>query len=138
MSPTRFSRESHEDGFTLAELLVVIAIMGLIFAIALPIYGNYVKDTRIKTIKGDVTATMNNVERYLDLNPGASAVDLSNSSNVRRVLTDTSGAEGMAVAGDYSGYTITGTNVSLLGNSSSYTYNSSTGTYTATGQFQKR
>jgi type IV pilus assembly protein PilE len=55
-------------GFTMIELLVVITLLGLIAAIALPSYGNYVKKTRRKDAQADLVNISNALERYYTAN----------------------------------------------------------------------
>ncbi|MFO1324995.1 MAG: type IV pilin protein [Burkholderiales bacterium] len=63
MSPTR--RRSHEHaGFTLIEMMITVAIVGILAAIALPSYNEYVRRSKIidGTVKlGDFRAQM---EKY--------------------------------------------------------------------------
>jgi prepilin-type N-terminal cleavage/methylation domain-containing protein len=44
---TRFRRKSGQKGFTMIELMVVVLIVGVLAAIAIPLYGKYVKNSRV-------------------------------------------------------------------------------------------
>jgi prepilin-type N-terminal cleavage/methylation domain-containing protein len=42
----RFRRKKGQKGFTMIELMVVVVIVGILAAIAIPIYGKYIKNAR--------------------------------------------------------------------------------------------
>ena len=48
---TRTAREALRQGFTLIEILVVVAIIGMLGAVAVPAYMNYLADARIATTR---------------------------------------------------------------------------------------
>ena len=48
---SRTAREALRQGFTLIEILVVVAIIGMLGAVAVPAYMNYLADARIATTR---------------------------------------------------------------------------------------
>ena len=48
---SRTAREALRQGFTLIEILVVVAIIGMLGAVAVPAYINYLADARIATTR---------------------------------------------------------------------------------------
>ena len=48
---SRTAREALRQGFTLIEILVVVAIIGMLGAVAVPAYMNYLADARISTTR---------------------------------------------------------------------------------------
>jgi type IV pilus assembly protein PilA len=84
------SIKENEEGFTLIELLVVIIIIGILAAIAIPVFLNQRKKAVDASIKSDLRTVANEMETYYVDNqayPLAGAVTASNGTAVPNVLT---------------------------------------------------
>ena len=60
----RKAQEEHEGGFTLIELLVVIIIIGILAAIAIPVFLNQRKKAVDASMKSDLRTVANTEETY--------------------------------------------------------------------------
>jgi type II secretion system protein G len=60
---TRIGR-ANQRGFTLIELLIIVAIIGILVAIALPLYANALQRTRIAKGQADVRTLASAVSMY--------------------------------------------------------------------------
>jgi len=131
--------KSREDGFTLIELLVVVVIIGILVAIAIPLYLNYQKGAHDKAAQSDLRAAVSTLQQcYTENNnayPASSAVTGSGTESANLVFTCGTNTETANVSSgttltytpgtNDASYTMTATNSG--GSGKTYTYNSATG-----------
>jgi len=60
----RLRAKKGDEGFTLIELLVVVVIIGVLVAIAVPVYLNYRKGAADKSAQSDVRGAVSTVEQF--------------------------------------------------------------------------
>nr|WP_221382803.1 prepilin-type N-terminal cleavage/methylation domain-containing protein [Actinoplanes polyasparticus] len=68
---TRLRNKKDDEGFTLIELLVVVVIIGVLVAIAVPVYLNYRKGAADKSAQSDVRGAVSAIEQYYTDNGNA-------------------------------------------------------------------
>ena len=64
----RLRAKNGDEGFTLIELLVVVVIIGVLVAIAVPVYLNYRQGAADKSAQSDVRGAISAVEQYYTSN----------------------------------------------------------------------
>ena len=68
---SRLRAKKQDEGFTLIELLVVVVIIGVLVAIAVPVYLNYRQGAADKSAQSDVRGAISAIEQYYTDNGNA-------------------------------------------------------------------
>ena len=99
---SRPAREAHpQAGFTLIELMIVVAIIGVLGAIAIPAYQNYVRRAQVSEGLALAQPLRRAVAEYYALNGRLPVVANNNWTNVLEALGVPNGSDSGAAEGRY-------------------------------------
>ena len=130
----REERAGTDRGFTLIELLVVVVIIGVLVAIAIPVYLNYRKGAENKSAQSDVRNAVSAVEQFYTENSNAYPPDTSGTGPGRVTFHVVGGTDETATLSDKNtlNYHNAGSSYWICAENSDggtvYVYNSSNGT----------
>ena len=151
LAELRAKRENGEGGFTLIELLVVVVIIGILIAIAIPLYLNYKKGANDKSAQSDLRGAVSVLEQCNSDNSaypsayasGAYTVGTGQTCAAPNLSSGTTYTYAPASTSDFTNYMVWAKNSggsgktycysSLIGGSVTSGGSSTTGTYRASG-----
>jgi type IV pilus assembly protein PilA len=106
------NKRKDETGFTLIELLVVVVIIGVLVAIAVPVYLNYRQGAAEKAAQSDVRGAISAIEQYYTENSNTYPATQVGAADADLTFTGTGTAQRASVSD--------GTTLSYENNGQSY------------------
>ncbi|MDR9828457.1 pilin [Vibrio sp. FNV 38] len=101
----REMKRTTQKGFTLIELMIVVAIIGVLSAIAVPTYQNYVAKSEAATALGSLRALVTPAELMLqqdgEISGGVSALGGSPSHALGNIVAESNTSSGATLTFDF-------------------------------------
>jgi type IV pilus assembly protein PilA len=107
----RKSQEKRDAGFTLIELLVVMIIIGILAAIAIPVFLNQRKKARESSAKADVSTIGKELATYYVDGPAPTAVTGATAGGTWTIATTGTGGATVTTGKLSAGNTVTGNSI---------------------------